>query len=89
MKKVKILFAAAAMTLGIGGAFAFTSFADCDALVGYYEEPTSPAEETQFRIPGNLGTAYTCNTAISEQCRWVKKVDGSFVQCPGRLEDLP
>lgn len=86
MKKVRILFVAAALMLGVGSAFAFTSFAPCDEAVGY----SQPIDSPEFIITGQYGVNYTCNTQFpTEDCRYVKLPNGTFELCKGRFVPLP
>ena len=83
MKRIKIFIVTTALLLGVGSAFAFADDPLCyTSFVGY----SQPIDMPQFVIPGLYSSNYTCNlTFPTELCRWVKKADGTFTPCYGRL----
>lgn len=84
MKKIKVVFASAALLLGSLAAFAIADDPLCQTEpIGY----SQPINAPQYIIPGTLGTqpgTYSCDLDFSEVCRYVKKSDGTFVPCDGR-----
>ncbi|MEC5143074.1 hypothetical protein [Chitinophaga sp. 212800010-3] len=85
MKKIKVLMASAALVLGTLSAFAFADDPLCaTAPIGY----TQPIDNPSFQIPGTYLDDYGCNPNAQATCRYVKKADGTFVQCSGNRVQL-
>ena len=84
MKKLKITFLA--FFLGAMSAFAISDDPLCQAMVyGYFEETPPGYPDWQNVIPGRFNYDYTCHLLYIEICRYIKKADGTFLPCPGKL----
>ncbi|WP_298709725.1 hypothetical protein [uncultured Chitinophaga sp.] len=82
MKKAKSLLIVAGFTLAIIPALAYVDDPLCSvSALGYTQSINDPA----FIIPGAYDTRYECIYRETEVCRYVKKQDGTFIACKGRL----
>ncbi|WP_298709727.1 hypothetical protein [uncultured Chitinophaga sp.] len=85
MKKIKVVFVSTALVLGSLAAFAFADDPLCaTAPIGY----TQPIDNPSFQIPGTYLNNYECQPNTQATCRYVKKADGTFVQCTGNRVQL-
>lgn len=82
MKTIKSLLVVAGFILAIIPALAYVDDPLCSvSAVGY----TQPIDNPTFIIPGTYDASYACIYSETEVCRYVKKPDGTFIACKGRL----
>ena len=84
MRKLTFLFSASYISKTATLTISDDHFCQTE-IYGYYDVVPPGVPDWFYQIPGRFNYDYTCNLQMIETCRYVKRIDGIYIPCPGRL----